>query len=139
MGKMIKKPFGRFAPSAFLRYLLYLPLNMVPVVGTVLFLLLQARKYGSNAHTRYFQLKDWKKGQKDEWVEKRRAEYTGFGLPAVLLEMIPFVGVFFAFTNAVGAALWAADIEDRIPKPQTAQLRTDELPEQETGVVGAET
>jgi hypothetical protein len=25
--------------------------------------------------------------------------------------MIPFVGIFFAFTNTVGAALWAADIE----------------------------
>jgi hypothetical protein len=25
--------------------------------------------------------------------------------------MIPFVGIFFAFTNTVGAALWAADLE----------------------------
>jgi uncharacterized protein involved in cysteine biosynthesis len=136
---VLKKPFGRFSPQALLRYLIYLPLNMVPVVGTVLFLLLQARKYGPNAHARYFQLKGWNKAQKDEWLEKRRAEYTGFGLPAVLLEMIPFIGVFFAFTNAVGAALWAADIEDGNPKPETAKLRTDELPEQETGVVGAET
>jgi len=25
--------------------------------------------------------------------------------------MIPFVGIFFAFTNTCGAALWAADLE----------------------------
>ena len=30
---------------------------------------------------------------------------------AFLLEMIPFVNLAFAFTNAVGAALWAADLE----------------------------
>lgn len=25
--------------------------------------------------------------------------------------MVPIVGIFFAFTNTVGAALWAADME----------------------------
>ena len=27
--------------------------------------------------------------------------------------MVPFVGIVFAFPNTVGAALWAADIEQR--------------------------
>jgi hypothetical protein len=36
---------------------------------------------------------------------------NSFGVPAVLLELIPFVGIFFTFTNTCGAALWAADIE----------------------------
>lgn len=34
-----------------------------------------------------------------------------FGIPATLLEMVPVVGIFFAFTNTCGAALWAADLE----------------------------
>jgi hypothetical protein len=34
-----------------------------------------------------------------------------FGIAATLLEMIPFANLIFAFTNTVGAALWAADIE----------------------------
>lgn len=34
-----------------------------------------------------------------------------FGVPATLLETIPIANVFFAFTNTVGAALWAADLE----------------------------
>lgn len=34
-----------------------------------------------------------------------------FGVPAVLLELVPFAGIFFTFTNTVGAALWAADME----------------------------
>jgi hypothetical protein len=34
-----------------------------------------------------------------------------YGITATLLEMIPFVGIVFAFTNTCGAALWAADLE----------------------------
>lgn len=36
---------------------------------------------------------------------------NSFGIAANLLELIPVVGIFFAFTNQVGAALWAADLE----------------------------
>jgi len=111
LGKMIKKPFARFTPKALIRYFMYLPLNLIPVVGTVIFVILQGKRFGPQAHARYFQLKQMSKHQREEFVEKRKAAYTSFGVPAVLLELIPFVGIFFAFTNTVGAALWASDIE----------------------------
>ena len=34
-----------------------------------------------------------------------------FGIAAMLLELVPVAGIFFAFSNTVGAALWAADLE----------------------------
>ena len=34
-----------------------------------------------------------------------------FGIVAFLLEMVPFANIAFAFTNTVGAGLWAADLE----------------------------
>ncbi len=34
-----------------------------------------------------------------------------FGVAATLLELVPVASILFAFTNTVGAALWAADIE----------------------------
>lgn len=34
-----------------------------------------------------------------------------FGIAAVLLELVPVASILFAFTNTVGAALWAADME----------------------------
>ena len=37
--------------------------------------------------------------------------FRSFGVVAVLLELIPIANIFFAFTNTVGAALWAADLE----------------------------
>lgn len=39
--------------------------------------------------------------------------FTSFGVPAAMLELIPFVGIFFAFTNQCGAALWASDLETK--------------------------
>ncbi|KAG8624633.1 hypothetical protein KVT40_007700 [Elsinoe batatas] len=111
LGKLVSKPFQRFTPSAIIRYFMYLPLNFIPIVGTGIFILLQGKKTGPGAHARYFQLKGMNNHRKEEHVEHRRGAYTGFGVVAVLLEMVPVVGVFFAFTNVVGAALWAADME----------------------------
>lgn len=76
LGKIMKRPFERFTPSAVIRYFLYLPLNFIPVVGTVLFIVAQGRKFGPNAHARYFQLKLMNKRQREEWIEQRKAAYT---------------------------------------------------------------
>ena len=111
LGKLVSKPFQRFAPSALIRYLMYLPLNLIPFVGTVVFILARCRNSGPAAHARYFQLKGLKGSERDKFIEEHQGAYTSFGLVASLLEMVPIAGVFFAFTNAVGAALWAADME----------------------------
>ena len=37
--------------------------------------------------------------------------HASFGIAATLLEMVPIAGIFLAYTNTCGAALWAADIE----------------------------
>ncbi|KAF2643074.1 hypothetical protein P280DRAFT_243334 [Massarina eburnea CBS 473.64] len=123
MGKIARKPFERFTPKAIIRYFLYLPLNMIPVVGTVLFVILQGRKFGPSAHARYFQLKQMKKREREEFIAQRKAAYTSFGVPAVLLELVPLAGIFFAFTNTVGAALWAADMERNHPGTTAPNLR----------------
>lgn len=36
---------------------------------------------------------------------------SSFGVAAILLELVPLASILFAFTNTVGAALWAADME----------------------------
>ncbi|KAL8917358.1 MAG: hypothetical protein Q9208_007975 [Pyrenodesmia sp. 3 TL-2023] len=112
LGKLLKKPLVKFTPKAMIRYLMYLPLNFIPVVGTVIFVLLQGKRAGPAAHARYFQLKQWNKSQQEKHIEQYRGAYTGFGVAAVLLELVPLASIFFAFTNTVGAALWAADIEN---------------------------
>jgi hypothetical protein len=76
LGKLIKRPFNKFSPRALIRSLLYLPLNLIPVAGTVVYIVLQGKRIGPLAHERYFQLKGWNSRQKEEWTEKNRAAYT---------------------------------------------------------------
>lgn len=76
LGKMVSKPFQKFTPSAIVRYFMFLPLNLIPVVGTVAFVALQGRKYGPHAHNRYFQLKGMSKTQTEQFVEERKGAYT---------------------------------------------------------------
>ncbi|KAJ5935457.1 hypothetical protein N7466_005004 [Penicillium verhagenii] len=111
LGKIFSRPFAKFKPQVLLRSLLYLPLNMIPVVGTVLYIAVQGKRIGPGLHTRYFQLKGWDSAQQEEWIAKNRGGYTGLGIAAFALEMIPFASIVFSFTNTVGASLWAADLE----------------------------
>lgn len=41
LGKVLKNPFEKFGPTALIRYLMYLPLNFIPVVGTVVYIYMQ--------------------------------------------------------------------------------------------------
>lgn len=81
LGKLVKKPFAKVTPKALIRYLMYLPLNFIPVVGTAVFVVLQGRRVGPAAHTRYFQLKGWNNSQKEEHVEKHKGAYTRLVTP----------------------------------------------------------
>jgi hypothetical protein len=76
LGKLIKKPFAKFSPNAIIRYFMYLPLNFIPVVGTLMFVVLQGRRVGPVAHERYFQLKGWNAAQKERYIEQNKAAYT---------------------------------------------------------------
>ncbi|GFP54500.1 outer spore wall protein RRT8 [Trichoderma asperellum] len=105
LGKVFKKRFEKLSLTAMIRYVMYLPLNFIPVVGTAAFIFLHDSKY--------FQLKNWSDLQRAQWINTHSGAYASFGVVATLLEMIPVVSVFFSYTNTVGAALWAADIESQ--------------------------
>ncbi|KAI1791836.1 hypothetical protein LXA43DRAFT_1094178 [Ganoderma leucocontextum] len=111
VGSQLVKPLQAFSQEGMLRYALTLPLNFIPGVGTVLFLLYNGHKGGPGWHSRYFELKGLSKSQRVAFVDKRRAEYTAFGMMTLLLNFVPLIGLLFSFTNTVGAALWAAQLE----------------------------
>lgn len=97
LGKILKSPFEKFSPKALIRYLIYLPLNFIPVVGTAVFIFLQGRNRGKAVHGRvsilirgcamtlsrpwltlsqYFQLKKWSASKRTDWLEKHTGPYT---------------------------------------------------------------
>ena len=41
LGRILKSPFQKFSLKAVVRYIMYLPLNFIPIIGTFIFLLVQ--------------------------------------------------------------------------------------------------
>lgn len=126
LGKSLLSPVTKkFSAEGLVRYLITLPLNLIPGVGTAIFLLLNGRKAGPAAHNRYFQLKQFDKKAKQQFIEQRSGAYTSFGAASILLGLIPLFGPATAFTSAAGAALWAADLEKRSQKSSGAKGSTE--------------
>ncbi|KAG0312162.1 hypothetical protein BGZ97_011426 [Linnemannia gamsii] len=109
-------------------WLVTLPLNFVPVIGSVVFCYINAKAIVPDIHRRYFDMKRMTDDERKDWIKKRQADYTGFAFVSQALELVPFLGVLFGFTNTIGAALWAVDLE----RPQDA-LRNRKLLEDAYG------
>nr|GAT58008.1 predicted protein [Mycena chlorophos] len=110
--KSVSKPLHRFSREGILRYVVSLPLNLLPVVGTVLFLLYNGAKTGPTFHTRYFHARDMTPSAREAFVQRRQGAYMAFGASALALgTFVPVVGPVFTLTSTVGAALWACDLE----------------------------
>lgn len=111
LSKITRRPFEKFTLTALVRYFMYLPLNFIPIVGPAVFVFIQGRNRGKAAHARYFSLKGWNQKQTEQFTSDHVGPYTAFGCVATLIELVPVASILFSFTNTVGAALWAADIE----------------------------
>ncbi|KAF9955868.1 hypothetical protein BGZ72_003314 [Mortierella alpina] len=104
-------------------WLVTLPLNFVPVLGPMAFCYINGRARSPYVHRRYFDMKEMTQQERDEWITARKSQYTTFSVIAQGLELIPFVGILFGFTNTIGAALWAADLERQQYELRNKKLR----------------
>lgn len=122
-GKIIRYTFTSLGPMFFLvRLILLFLVNMIPFVGPLLVLLIKAPTSGFNKHRRYFHLKGFSNGQIHYiWTQKWHF-YFVYGVVSLSLEAIPFANIFFTFTNTIGAALWAIDIETYMTRNLLAAL-----------------
>ncbi|KAI8334193.1 hypothetical protein BC941DRAFT_454411 [Chlamydoabsidia padenii] len=94
-------------PSAV--YVVSIPLTFIPVVGPMAFLSLQGMCQGGMAHRRYFDRFGWSNSRRITHVTRLYWHYLQFGMVASALEMIPFIGFVFAYTNQIGAAMLVVD------------------------------
>jgi hypothetical protein len=117
LGKSILKPLDRLSKDGVVRYIISLPLNSIPLVGTVFFLVYNGIKAGPAFHARYFQLKNFDKTTREAFVETRKASYTAFGTVSLALNLVPVVGLLFNISSTIGAALWASKMESTQRSP----------------------
>jgi len=116
--KSLGKPTSSaiYSPFSFRQiaeFILFLPLNLIPIIGTPFFLVLTGARAGPFHHYRYFQLLGLTKKEKREEIRKRKWKYTWFGTIALILQLIPVASMFFLLTTACGSALWVLKLEEQ--------------------------
>ncbi|EWC47332.1 hypothetical protein DRE_00300 [Drechslerella stenobrocha 248] len=97
-------------------YIFFMPVSFIPIVGPFIFLAIQGNRAGPIAHYWYFRLKKMDKKQQKAFVKNYHWSYLNFGTVALGLQFIPVLSILIAFTNAIGAALWAIRLEYREKK-----------------------
>ncbi|KAG0293278.1 hypothetical protein BGZ98_002247 [Dissophora globulifera] len=88
-----------------------MPLNFLPVAGPVTFCYINGKARIPDVHRRYFDMKDMTAEERKEWIKRREAQYLAFAFVCQGLELVPVLGILFGFTNTIGAALWAVEME----------------------------
>jgi Etoposide-induced protein 2.4 (EI24) len=68
--------YAPFSLRQIVEFILLLPLNFVPVAGVPMFLVLTGYRAGPFHHWRYFQLLDFTKDKRKQFVRSRQLKYT---------------------------------------------------------------
>ncbi|CAK7890836.1 hypothetical protein CAAN3_01S02278 [[Candida] anglica] len=103
-------------PFIIFRGFIFILIGSIPILGPFIVSIIQAPTKGLQSHSRYFVLKGFDDRQIKALYRENTGQYMGFGLVANILESIPFLNIFFMFTNTIGAALWAVSIEKNLKK-----------------------
>jgi len=83
--KMLGKPTQSavYAPFSFRQiaeFILFLPLNFIPIIGTPFFLLLTGARAGPFHHWRYFKLRGLTKKERNNEIRTRKWKYTWYAV-----------------------------------------------------------
>lgn len=103
-----------YAPFNFrqvLEFIVLLPLNLIPIAGVPIFLVLTGYRAGPFQHWRYFKLLGLSKKERGDYIKKRQLRYTWFGTVHLMLQLVPVLSMLFLLTTAAGSALWAVSME----------------------------
>jgi hypothetical protein len=116
--RMLGKPTSRaeYQPWSLIQIvelIVCLPLNLVPYVGTPLFIMITGSRLGKLSHYRWYKLRGLNKKDMKRELRARWWEYLWFGTAAMILELVPVLSFFFLLTTTAGASMWAAKMEER--------------------------
>lgn len=112
--------YAPFSLRQIVEFIILLPLNLIPVAGTPIFLVLTGYRAGPFHHWRYFKLLGFSKRERKTYVERKKLKYTWFGTSALLLQLVPVLSMFFLLTTATGSALWVVRLEEARRAQQNA-------------------
>lgn len=105
--------YSPFSLRQILEFIFLLPLNLIPVAGTPMFLILTGYRAGPFHHWRYFNFLGFTKKERKAFIKRRQLRYTWFGTVALLFQLVPVLSMLFLLTTATGSALWVVELEQK--------------------------
>ncbi len=102
--KMLGKPTS---PAAYqpwsiiqiVELIVFMPLNLVPYVGTPAFIIITGTRLGKLSQYRWYKLRGLSRQEQKDEIRTRTWEYMWFGTVAMILELIPVLSFFFLLTT----------------------------------------
>lgn len=115
---MLGKPTSRaeYAPWSFVQILelvIYLPLNLIPIVGSPAYIIITGSRLGKLSFHRWYKLRGLHRRERKEEADRYAWDFVWFGTIAMILELVPVLAFFFLLTTAAGCALWVAKLEKK--------------------------
>lgn len=80
-----------------------LPLNLIPIIGTILFCVINGTMMAWRMHLNYFQKKELPPSVCSYILKHRFYEYMSFGTVCMLLDLIPVIDIILIYTNIVAS------------------------------------
>lgn len=116
--KMLGKPTSRaeYAPWSTIQVLemvVYLPLNLIPVVGSPAYIIITGSRLGKLSFYRWYKLRGLHRRERKREADKYAWDFVWFGTMAMILELVPLLAFFFLLTTAAGCGLWVAKLEKK--------------------------
>jgi uncharacterized protein involved in cysteine biosynthesis len=118
--KMLGKPKGlaaEYQPFSFVQLLelaFYLPLNFIPIVGPIAYIMITGSRVGKLSLFRWYKLRGVTRRDMKLDMKRRGWDYLWFGTVCQVMEMIPVVSFFLLMTSTVGSAMWAVEMEKKL-------------------------
>jgi len=92
-------------------FLISLPLNLIPIVGTIFFCVVNGTIMAWRLQFGYFTDKEIPPPVSSYIFMRRLPEYISFGTVCMLLDFIPVLNILLIYTNVVSSALWVVEME----------------------------
>ena len=131
--KMLGKPTSSaiYTPWSIIQIaelIIFLPLNLIPYVGTPAFIIITGTRLGRLCHYRWFQLRGLTKAEAKREAKRLAWEDVWFGTVAMIFELIPLLSFFFLLTTSAGAAIWTAEMEKEAQQTARNDLAGPDAP-----------
>lgn len=116
--KMLGKPTSRaeYTPWSFIQIfelVVYLPLNLIPVVGSPAYIIITGARLGKLSFHRWYKLRGLTRRERKVENKKHSWGFVWFGTVAMVLELVPLLAFFFLLTSSAGCGLWVAKMEKK--------------------------